>query len=245
MKLQGFFTKQRYIILGAGLVLFIVFLSLAFAFGHATELGVLFIDLSSSAVTIILTALAIEYFQFREQADKTHHVASIAEEEIQAICYRVRLATAKLCGYKEKPGDQDKLGSLDDVEQYLKNSTDNINRFYDKGKFTVTATSVAEFRHTSLKLQSEIEQGITLFGYALPYSLQAHVLALRSSLQIAARAMGFMHEAGSINKQHQQLVRELSQDMYKAVQAVLKHESRTHQNRSIASKPGRVASHSR
>ncbi len=243
MRFQTFFTKQRYVILGAGTIVFIVFIILAHVFGDNSEAGILFIDLAGSAITIMATALVIELLHFLEEFNRTHEVADIAEGEIQALCYRIKLAVVKIYGFEENLTERNKIAGLKDASTYLDTTSHDIETFYKTISETARPDNIAkvnEFKMRTADLQTEIEQIITLFDYSLPFSLRARILSLRASLQVAERILGYSDTSKKVTEQTAALAHELAESLYESAENVLRHGSRTQSDKQLQTKQRRI-----
>ena len=78
MRFKEFITRQRVAIFVVGLIVFAISILVSHVAGFETMLGELSIDLAASALTIIFTALIIDYLGVREKASKTKNAAALA-----------------------------------------------------------------------------------------------------------------------------------------------------------------------
>jgi hypothetical protein len=197
MRFKDFITRQRVGIFIVGIAIFIGSISFAYYRGYSTITGELAVDLAASALTIIFTALIIDYLGIREESIKTHEAANLAEDEIKASCFRVKWRLARLFGLERKETNRDEIGDLEGVKTYLTRIVEEVDDYLNhnriKDKETKIDTKVIPKYLERLQLaQLEFEQMLILYEYALSYSLRERVLKLRSELQIADHVLGFI-----------------------------------------------------
>src|ERR1700743_2758198 len=119
MTFKQFITRQRVIIFAIGLILFVISLIVAELFGYASLWGDLFTSLAASSITIVLTALVIDYLGAREESNKISDAANLAEEEILAICSRIEWQLARLLGFSPNREERDGIGNREEASAYI------------------------------------------------------------------------------------------------------------------------------
>lgn len=232
MQFKDFITQQRVTIFIVGIATFVVSLLISHVTGFATLWGELFIDLAASSVTIVFTALIIDYLRLKEQSNKTQNAAGLAEDEIKATCFRIKWRLARLFGLERRNSGRDNISDRQEAKEYLDRVTSEVDDYLSQHSFVKDKTHVNEkaFPQYLERLQiaqTELEQVLVLYEYALPYTLRERVLALRSELQVAERVLGFIDTSDSLTKANFSLVRVTAQAVYEAVETVLEHDSRT------------------
>jgi hypothetical protein len=238
MDFKEFITKQRVGIFVVGAATFIVGLLLSHLIGFDSITGELFIDLAASSVTIVFTALIIDYLGLREHSDRTHAAADLAEDEIRATCFRINWRLARLFGLEGNGRRRDTISNREEAGHYLETFTTEVNEYLAKQDFLHEKNifDIDAFQRYVDRLQSsqtELEQTLVLYEYALSYSLRERVLTLRRELQIAERLLGFIDVSESLNDANLSLIRVTAQSVYDAVSAVLEHESRVAPGQAI------------
>lgn len=215
-----------------GIATFIVSLLVSHLTGFATLWGELFVDLAASSVTIVFTALIIDYLRIKEQSNKTLNAASLAEDEIKATCFRIKWRLARLFGLERRNSGRDNISDRQEAKEYLDKVTSEVDEYLSQHNFAKDKISI-DTRRFPLYLErlqlarNELEQTLILYEYAMSYSLRERVLTLRSELQIADQVLGFIDTSESLNTDNLSLIRVTAQSVYDAVEAVLEHDSRT------------------
>lgn len=232
MQFKEFITPQRLAIFNVGILTFIASLVVSSQIGFSTLWGELFIDLAASSVTIVFTALIIDYLRIKEQRSKTQNAAGLAEDEIKATCFRIKWRLARMFGLERRNSGRDNISNRQEAQNYLKKVTEEVDTYLAQHNFVKDKTPIDEktFPQYLERLQSgqtELEQVLVLYEYALPYSLRERVLALRSELQVAERVLGFIDASEPLSKANRSLIRVTAQSVYDAIESVLKHDSRT------------------
>jgi hypothetical protein len=232
VQFKEFITHQRVAIFIVGVATFTASLLVAHFAGFSTLWGELFIDLAASSVTIVFTALIIDYLRIREQSSKTKNAAGLAEDEIKATCFRIKWRLARLFGLERRNSGRDNISNRQEAQDYLNRVTNEVDSYLSQHSFVKDKTAVNEktFPQYLERLQSaqnELEQVLVLYEYALPYSLRERVLSLRSELQVSERVLGFIDASESLSKANLSLIRVTAQSVYGAVEEVLEHDSRT------------------
>lgn len=246
MQFKDFITRQRIAILLAGVVIFVASLVLSHVIGFASLWGELFVDLAASAVTVIFTALIVDYLGVREQTNKTQNAAGLAEDEIKATCFRIKWRLARLSGLKRRESGRDSISNRQEARKYLESATEEVNQYLAthslmSDKTHIDTANFPKYLERLQLAQTELEQTLILYEYAMPYSLRERVLSLRSELQIADHVLGFIDAAESLNKANVSLIRVISQSIYDLVQDVLEHSSSTANGLPIHAKDSRLA----
>jgi hypothetical protein len=213
-----------------GILAFVVSFIIAHIIGNNSLWSELFIDLAASALTVVFTALIIDYLNLREHSTKTQNAAVLAEDEIQATCYRIKWRLARLFGLDRSDSDSNNISNREEAREYLKNVTARVDDFLSKRNLLDQDSLVhmEAFQRYLDRLQSsqlELEQTLILYEYALTYRLREQVLNLRSELQIAERLLGFVDTSESLNDANLSLVRVTAQSIYDAVEGVLQPSS--------------------
>lgn len=245
MLFKEFITKQRVGIFIIGVATFIVTLLLSRVVGFDSIVGELFIDLAASSVTIIFTALIIDYLGLKEQGNRTHAAADLAEDEIRATCFRINWRLARLFGLERDGTKRNTISNREEARHYLDTFTNEVNAYLSKQDFLQDKNilDLDAFQRYLDRLQSsqtELEQTLVLYEYALSYSLRERVLTLRRELQIAERLLGFIDTSESLNEANLSLIRVTAQTVYEAVSAVLKHDSRVALGQPIQARESRI-----
>ena len=70
MHFKEFITRQRVIIVIVGIATFVIALFFSHLIGFSTLGGALFVNLAASSITIVFTALIIDYLGLKEASDK-------------------------------------------------------------------------------------------------------------------------------------------------------------------------------
>jgi hypothetical protein len=231
MQFKEFISRQRVAILIVGVIIFIASLLASHAFGLDTLWGDLFVDLAASSVTIVFTSFIIDYLGLREQANKTKNAASLAEDEIQATCYRIKWRLARVLGMEQAGRGRDNISNRQEARDYLEKITREVddylsNKDFYNDKITIDTSAFQKYIERLQASQTELEQTLILYEYALSYSLREHVLGLRSELQISERLLGFI-DSSELNEANLSLIRVSAQTVYDSVETVLGHDTST------------------
>jgi hypothetical protein len=232
VQFKEFITKQRVLILNVGVATFIVSLIIAHLVSFKTLWGSLFINLAASAVTIVFTALIIDYLGLKEQSVRTQRAAELAEDEIKVVCSRIKWRLARLFGLERRNSGRENISSRQEARTYLEEVTSEVDDYLMTHSLMSEQTSINEKtfpRYLELlqSAQNELEQTLLLYEYALSYSLRERILALRRELQVAERILGFIDTSDSLNESNISLIRVTGQSVYEAVIEVLDHDSRS------------------
>jgi hypothetical protein len=247
MRFKDFITRQRVGVLIIGIVAFLASLLAAHVDGPTTLAGALFIDLAASATTVVFTALIIDYLSVREESNKTQSAAGLAEDEINATCFRIRWRMARLFGLERHlTGIREHISSREEVRDYLEEVRGEVDEHlssYDMlDKDTpLDSTQLQRYLERLQTARTELEQTLMLYQYAMGYSLRERVLNLRSELQIADNILGFIDFSDDLNDANISLIRILSQSIYDGIEEVLGHDSRTAVGVPIHAKESRLA----
>jgi hypothetical protein len=224
MHFKDFITQQRVGIFFVGMGTFIVSLTVSHFVGSETLPGALFIDLAASAVTVVFTALIIDYLGLKEQNNKTQSAASLGEDEIKASCGRLMWRMARVFGMERQGPDRNSISTRQQARDYLNAVTTEVDNYLMHHTIISDKTPINEEAFPSYlerlqTAQNELEQTLLLYEYALSYSLRERILALRSELQIADRILGFIDMSDPLNDANISLIRVTAQSVYDAVQA--------------------------
>lgn len=230
MKFKDFITRQRLTIFIAGVVVFVITLIIAHHSGASSETGTLFINLAASSVTIISTALILDFLNAKERHSKTEPAAKLAKDEVRNICYRMEISIARLYGLKRTAGARENISNHEEARQYLQKLTDEVGDYLSRKDIfdANTSLSTEALRNYLERLQQsliDLEQTLILYEYALSYKLRESILILRSELQIVERLLGFMDTSVPLNKANLSLISITSQSVYEATESVLANDS--------------------
>ncbi len=232
MQFKDFITRQRAAIITVGLLLFAAALLGAQATGYEHLWGALLTDLAASALTVIFTALIIDYLGVREEHDKTKNAAGLAEDEIAATCFRVKWRMARLFGLERRETGRDNISTRQQARDYLEEVRQEVDTYLDTHDLTsaetpLEVTMLAKYQERLQLARAELEQTLLLYQYAMSYSLRERVLNLRSELQVADNVLGFIDFSEEVNRANKSLVRILSQAKRDEIVEVLGHDSST------------------
>jgi hypothetical protein len=246
MKFKDFITRQRVAIFIIGLVTFVVSLIVAQHRGFATLWGELFVDLAASSITVIFTALIIDYLGVREESSKTKNASSLAEDEIKATCFRVKGRMARLFGQQREGSGRDNISNRKEARDYVENMRQEVNAYLEthnrmNNDTPLQADLLPKYLERLQVARTELEQTLVLYQYAMSYSLREEVLSLRSELQVADNILGFIDFSEELNEANISLIRILSQSIYDAVESVLEHDSRSASGVSIHAKTTEIS----
>jgi hypothetical protein len=247
MQFKDFITKQRVVILVIGLLLFAICISAAHGLGFNTLPGELSVDLAASAVTVVFTALVIDYINVREEFNKTKPAAGLAEDEIRATCFRIKWRMGRLFGMTRSHSRQrNNISSRTEAREYFNRAEEEVNDYLEKHYILDEATplvsaNLSRFLERLEDARTELEQTLVLYQYALSYSLRERVLELRAELQIADNILSFVDFSDELNEAHISLIKVLSQSIYEAIQTVLEHDSHGDSNVPLHAKDSRIA----
>lgn len=244
MRFKEFLTKQRIWIFVFGVAAFIVALTVANIFGVTSLSSELFVDLAASSVTIIFTALIIDYLNLREQTNRTKNAADLAEDEIRAICFRIKWRLASLFGLDRSDYNRDMISNREEAREFLDAITERADKYLSDLDFDtaeVHPEALALYQQRLERSQNDLEQTLILYEYALSYSLRELILTLRSELQISDRLLSFIDPEAKLNDANQSLIRVSSKSVYEAVEAVLGYGSRTENGKPLHARSSRLA----
>lgn len=241
MKFKEFITRQRVAIFIVGLGAFFVLLYIAHFIGYLSLWGELLIDLGASSMTIIFTALIIDYLQLKEASIKTQNAAGLAEDEIKATCFRVKWRMARLFGLERRDSGRQDISNQKEAIEYLDEVTSEVDNYLSNHNFLDTNTTVntnvfSQYLERLQVAQTELEQALILYEYATSYSFREAVLALRRELQTAERVLGFIDTSLPFSKANLSMIRITARSIYQAITALLEHDSRSNQGATIHDK---------
>jgi hypothetical protein len=230
LKFKDFITKQRVGIFIVGLVAFTIFIATAQIMGFASLWGELLVDLSGSAITVIFTALIIDYLGVREESNKTKNAAGLAEDEIKATCFRIEWRMARLFGMERQSG-RDNISNRQEAKDFLDTVSLEVTAYLEThsmldSRTPLDSSLLQKYTERLQFAKTELEQTLLLYEYAMSYSLRERILSLRTELQIADNILGFIDFEEQLNEANISLIRILSQSVYDAIEQVLGHDSR-------------------
>jgi hypothetical protein len=230
MRFKDFISRQRITIFVLGVVAFVVTLLAAHAIGSNSIWSELYVDLAASSFTIIFTSFIIDYLSLREKSSLTQSAADLAEDEIRATCFRINVRLARLFGMTSFDYGRDNISDRQQARQYLDKLTQNVNNYlsqidFSDDKHKINKDDFQKYLDRLQSAQSELEQALILYGYALSYSLRERILSLRSEMQIADRLLGFIDASDNLNDSNLSLISVTSQSVYDAVEEVLAHDT--------------------
>jgi hypothetical protein len=226
MTFKQFITRQRVAIFLIGLVLFTVSFLVAHWFSNGSLWGGLFDNLAASSITIVFTALIIDYLGAREEAGKISEAAALAEEEINSICSRVEWQIARLFGVKPNLAERETISNHDEALRYIQRNHERVQSFLSTLDFNEQHDHLNEavldrFAERLQLLQSQLEQTLVLYEYALAHDFRVSALTLRRELQTTERLLSFIDFSESLSEQNESLIRFAAEEVHKAVQATL------------------------
>lgn len=246
MKFKDFITRQRVGIFIVGLIVFVVSLVTAHETGASTLVGEVFVDLAVSSLTIIFTALIIDYLGVREESNKTKNATSLAEDEIKAMCLRVKLRMARLFGMERDGTRRHSISTRKEAADYLDKLSQEVTEYLKTHKLTSETTPLDErvlprYLERLEIARTELEQTLVLYQYAMGYNLRERLLNLRSELQIADNILGFIDFSERLNEANVSLIRVISQSLYDEIVIVLEQESLVETGIPIGAKESKLA----
>lgn len=227
MTFKQFITRQRVSILIIGIILSAITLSLGRRFGIASVWGALLIDLAASSITIVLTALIIDYLGAREEASKISDAATLAEEEIRSICARIEWQIAQLFGLERNRAERLTISNHDEARTYLQKNYKRVQSFiasldFDNNKELRTdEAALSRYSDRLQRIQAQLEQTLVLYEYALSHDFRVRALELRQELQITERLLGFIEFGDEVTDENESLIRLTAAAVYEAAQALL------------------------
>jgi hypothetical protein len=218
MKFKAFISRQRLAIFIVGLAVFILSIIISNLSGFASLWGELFVDLAASSVTIIFTALIIDYLSLKEQSNKTKNAASLANEEIKASCFRIKTSLAWL--------DRDDISSISDVRDYLESASKIVDDYLSEHSLTdkntpIDKKALPRYIDRLQSAQSDLEQTLILYEFAMPLNIREQVLKLRRELQLSERLVGFIDDYDSLSESNISMIRVTAQSVYGSLKETL------------------------
>jgi len=245
MHFKEFITRQRLMIFFVGIATFTVALFFSHLIGFSSLWGTLLVDLAASSMTIIFTALIIDYLGLKEASDKTQNAAGLAEDEIKTTCFRIKWRLARLFGLERYSSIRDHIGNHQEAIDYLDEITISVSNYlarldFINDKTPINGKAFAKYTEHLGLAQTELEQVLILYEYAMSFSFRERVLALRKELQVSEQLLGFIDTETSLNGSNLSLIRITAQSIYDAIEAVLEHDSRTDQGVPIHHKGSKL-----
>lgn len=225
MTFKQFITRQRVIIFIIGIVLFSVSLFVAHWLGYTSLPGALATNLAASSVTIVLTALIIDFLGVREAASKISDVAALAEEEIYSICSRAEWQIAQLFGLKRDATERNVISTREEARAYIQKNNELVQSFLSNIDFNQKVSNFNEdtlnkFTDRLQHIQTQLEETLVLYEYALAYDFRARALALRQELRTTERLFSFIDFSG-LGEENDSLVRLTMAELHDAAQDIL------------------------
>jgi hypothetical protein len=228
MKFKAFISRQRLAIFIVGLAVFILSIIISNLSGFASLWGELFVDLAASSVTIIFTALIIDYLSLKEQSNKTKNAASLANEEIKASCFRIKTSLAWLFGLERRniDLDRDDISSISDVRDYLESASKIVDDYLSEHSLTdkntpIDKKALPRYIDRLQSAQSDLEQTLILYEFAMPLNIREQVLKLRRELQLSERLVGFIDDYDSLSESNISMIRVTAQSVYGSLKETL------------------------
>jgi hypothetical protein len=204
LKFKDFISSQRTTILVIGMAAFVISLIIGKQAGITTIRGALFVDLAASSITVVFTALIIDYLGIREENGRTKNAAGLAEDEINATCFRVKCRMARLFGLSSQREVRNKISNREFAREFLKEVEVEVNDYFKAHSMSSHKTLITEsvlqtyIEHLQIA-RSELEQTLSLYEYAMSYSLRERVLNLRSELHVGYNLFGFIDFSEKLN----------------------------------------------
>jgi hypothetical protein len=226
MTFKQFITKQRVSIFIIGLVLFTISFLVARSFGYESLWGSLFDSLAASSITIVFTALIIDYLGAQEEAGKIREAATLAEEEINSICSRIEWQIARLFGLRPNLIERETISSHEEAITYVQRNNARVQSFlstldFDEKHEHLNEAILDRFAERLQQMQGHLEQTLVLYEYALAHDFRVSVLTLRKELQTTERLLSFIDFSESLSEENESLVRIVAAEVHQAAQAVL------------------------
>lgn len=226
MTFKQFITRQRVIIFVIGIVLFTISFLIARRFGYASLWGGLFDSLAASSITIVFTALIIDYLGAKEEAGKISEAAMLAEEEINSICSRIEWQIARLFGLEPNLAERESISNHQEAITYIERSNTRVQSFLSALDFGERHAHLNEmvldrFAERLQQMQGHLEQTLVLYEYALAHELRVSALTLRRELQTTERLLSFIDFGEPLSKENESLVRFAAAEVHQAAQAAL------------------------
>lgn len=241
MQFKDFITRQRVGIVITGIAIFIIALAGARATHYEHMGGALLTNLAASAITVIFTALIIDYLGVREEHSKTKNAAGLAEDEIAATCFRMQWRMARLFGLQPRDAGREHISNRQQARDYLEIVRQEVDSYLDSNNMIddhtpLKADQLPKYVERLQLARTELEQILILYEYAMGYSLRERVLSLRNELQIADNVLGFIDFNEALNESNSSLIRVLSQSVHDAIDEVLGHGSHAELSKPIHAK---------
>lgn len=226
MTFKQFITRQRVTIFVIGIVLFVVSFLVARWFGYESLWGGLFDNLAASSITIVFTALIIDYLSAREEASKTSDAAMLASEEINSICSRVEWQIARLFGLEPNRTDRESISNHEEATTYIQHNNARVQSFLSSLDFNGKQIHLNELvlnRYTERlqQAQTQLEQTLVLYEYALAHDVRVSVLTFRREMQVTERLLSFIDFSEALSEENESLIRFTTAEIHQTAQAVL------------------------
>jgi hypothetical protein len=227
---KQFITRQRVTIFVIGILSFTVSFLIARWFSYETLWGGLFDNLAASSITIVFTALIIDYLSAREEASKTSDAATLAGEEIHSICSRVEWQIARLFGLDPNRAERESISNHEEAITYIQKNNGRVQSFlsgldFDEKHDHLNESVLNRFAERLQQSQAQLEQTLVLYEYALAHDFRVSALTLRRELQVTERLLGFVDFSESLSEENESLIRFIASEVHQAAQAVLEAAS--------------------
>lgn len=226
MTFKQFITRQRVIIFVVGILLFIFSFLLARRFGYNSLGGSLCDSLAASSITIVFTALIIDYLGVKEEAGKISEAATLAEEEINSICSRIEWQIARLFGLERNPTERESISNHDEAITYIQRNNARVQTFLSTLDFNekhvhLNEMVLSRFAERLQQMQARLEQTLVLYQYALAHDFRVSVLTLRRELQTTERLLSFIDFSEPLSDENESLIRFAATEIHQAAQTAL------------------------
>lgn len=226
MTFKQFITRQRVTIFIIGIVLFILSFLVARWFGYSSQGGELFDSLAASSITIIFTALIIDYLGVKEEAGKISEAATLAEEEINSICSRIEWQIARLFGLERNLTERESISNHDEAITYIQRNNARVQSFlatldFNEKHVHLNEMVLSRFAERLQQMQGHLEQTLVLYEYALAHDFRVSVLTLRRELQTTERLLSFIDFSEPLSEENESLIRFAATEVHQAAQAAL------------------------
>jgi len=226
MTFKQFITRQRVTIFVIGIVLFGLSFLVARWFGYESLGGELFDSLAASSITIVFTALIIDYLGAKEEAGKISEAATLAEEEIDSVCSRIEWQIARLFGLERNLTERVSISNHDEAITYIQRNNTRVQSFlatlnFNEKQVHLNEMVLGRFAERLQQLQSQLEQILVLYEYALAHEFRVNVLTLRRELQTTERLLSFIDFSEQLSEENESLIRFAATEVHQAAQIAL------------------------
>jgi hypothetical protein len=193
-------------------VLFTISFLVAYQFSYGSLWGSLFDNLAASSITIVFTALIIDYLGAREEASKISQAVTLAEEEISSICSRIEWQIARLFGLKPNLAERDTISNHEEAISYIQRNNKRVQSFLSTLDFNeehdhLNEAVLVRFAERLQQVQGQLEQTLVLYEYALAHDFRVSALTLRRQLQTTERLLSFIDFSEPLSEENESLIR--------------------------------------